>query len=85
MIRTKRAYNQAHRRDGMGILVDRIWPRRSARRGFAIILGIPEPIAQAFPDPSQYATAKIAVFLASFLAGLTGVLILWRRRTDVPG
>ena len=50
--------------------------------GFTMSLFI---AAQAFPDPSQYATAKIAIFLASFLAGLTGVLILWRRRTDVPG
>jgi len=31
----------------------------------------------AFPDPADYAAAKIAIFLASLIAGGLGVLILW--------
>ena len=31
----------------------------------------------AFPDPADYAAAKIAIFLASLAAGALGVLILW--------
>ena len=31
----------------------------------------------AFPDPRIYAAAKIAIFLASLIAGALGVLILW--------
>jgi len=34
----------------------------------------------AFPDPADYAAAKIAIFLASLIAGGLGVLILWPRR-----
>ena len=33
----------------------------------------------AFPDPAHYAAAKIAIFLASLIAGTLGVLVLWRR------
>ena len=33
----------------------------------------------AFPDPADYAAAKIAIFLASLIAGGLGMLILWRR------
>lgn len=33
----------------------------------------------AFPDPANYAAAKIAIFLASLIAGGLGVLILWPR------
>ena len=33
----------------------------------------------AFPDPSDYSAAKIAIFLASLVAGGLGSLILWRR------
>ena len=33
----------------------------------------------AFPEPTAYAAAKIAIFLASLIAGGLGVLILWRR------
>jgi NhaA family Na+:H+ antiporter len=33
----------------------------------------------AFPDGADYAAAKIAIFLASLIAGSVGVLILWRR------
>lgn len=32
----------------------------------------------AFPDPAVYAASKIAIFLASLVAGVVGVLILWR-------
>jgi NhaA family Na+:H+ antiporter len=31
----------------------------------------------AFPDPTTYAAAKIAIFLASLVAGTLGVMILW--------
>ena len=31
----------------------------------------------AFPDNGVYAAAKIAIFLASLIAGAAGVLILW--------
>jgi NhaA family Na+:H+ antiporter len=34
----------------------------------------------AFPDPAAYAAAKIAIFLASLIAGGLGVLILWSKR-----
>jgi NhaA family Na+:H+ antiporter len=34
----------------------------------------------AFPDRSDYAAAKIAIFLASLTAGGLGVLILWTKR-----
>jgi NhaA family Na+:H+ antiporter len=33
----------------------------------------------AFPDPTDYAAAKIAIFLASLTAGGLGALILWRK------
>lgn len=33
----------------------------------------------AFPDAADYAAAKIAIFLASLIAGALGVLILWPR------
>lgn len=31
----------------------------------------------AFPDQATYAAAKIAIFLASLVAGVAGVAILW--------
>jgi NhaA family Na+:H+ antiporter len=31
----------------------------------------------AFPDPADYAAAKIAIFLASLIAGGLGLLVLW--------
>jgi NhaA family Na+:H+ antiporter len=34
---------------------------------------------QAFPMPAEFAAAKIAIFLASLIAGCLGVLILWQR------
>jgi len=34
----------------------------------------------AFPDQADYAAAKIAIFLASLIAGGLGILILWRKR-----
>ena len=33
----------------------------------------------AFPDREDYAAAKIAIFLASLIAGFFGVMILWPR------
>lgn len=46
--------------------------------GFTMSLFI---AAQAFPNAEDYAAAKIAIFLASLIAGIAGVLILWPRRT----
>ena len=45
--------------------------------GFTMSLFI---AGQAFPDTGDFAAAKIAIFLASLLAGLTGVAILRIRR-----
>jgi Na+:H+ antiporter, NhaA family len=42
--------------------------------GFTMALFI---ASAAFPDPADYAAAKIAIFLASLVAGALGVLILW--------
>ncbi|WP_447987161.1 Na+/H+ antiporter NhaA [Nitrospira sp. Nam74] len=47
--------------------------------GFTMSLFI---AGQAFPDPADYAAAKIAIFLASFVAGGVGAAILWPRRAD---
>jgi len=43
--------------------------------GFTMALFI---ASAAFPDPADYAAAKIAIFMASLAAGVLGVLILWR-------
>jgi NhaA family Na+:H+ antiporter len=42
--------------------------------GFTMSLFI---AGEAFPDPPDFAAAKIAIFLASMLAGLVGASILW--------
>lgn len=47
--------------------------------GFTMSLFI---AGQAFSDPGDYAAAKIAVFLASLVAGVAGGLILWPRSTE---
>lgn len=47
--------------------------------GFTMSLFI---AGQAFSDQGDYAAAKIAVFLASLIAGIAGVLILWPRSTE---
>ena len=44
--------------------------------GFTMSLFI---ASAAFSDPTDYAAAKIAIFLASLIAGGLGVLILWPR------
>jgi NhaA family Na+:H+ antiporter len=44
--------------------------------GFTMSLFI---AGQAFRDPGDFTAAKVAIFLASFIAGIAGVLILWRR------
>lgn len=44
--------------------------------GFTMSLFI---AGQAFVDPAEFAAAKIAIFLASLIAGLLGVCALWRR------
>lgn len=33
----------------------------------------------AFPGPVDFAAAKIAIFIASLVAGILGVAILWKR------
>jgi NhaA family Na+:H+ antiporter len=50
--------------------------------GFTMALFI---ASAAFPDPADYAAAKIAIFLASMAAGALGVLILWTRSGAVNG
>jgi NhaA family Na+:H+ antiporter len=44
--------------------------------GFTMSLFI---AGQAFPDSADYAAAKIAIFLASLMAGGLGTAILWPR------
>ena len=36
----------------------------------------------AFPDPADYAAAKIAIFLASLIAGVVGAVILYPRSDE---
>jgi Na+/H+ antiporter NhaA len=45
--------------------------------GFTVSLFI---AGEAFPDPMDYTAAKIAIFLASFVAGGLGAVILWPRK-----
>jgi NhaA family Na+:H+ antiporter len=49
--------------------------------GFTMSLFI---ASQAFPDAGDFTAAKIAIFLASIIAGTAGVAILWHKREDVP-
>ena len=44
--------------------------------GFTMSLFI---ASQAFPDATDFAAAKIAIFIASIIAGTAGLAILWRR------
>jgi NhaA family Na+:H+ antiporter len=37
---------------------------------------------QAFPDPADYAAAKIAIFIASLIAAVLGTSILYPRRRE---
>ena len=50
--------------------------------GFTMSLFI---AGQAFSGASEYAAAKIAIFIASLLAGIAGVLILWPRKIEDEG
>jgi NhaA family Na+:H+ antiporter len=45
--------------------------------GFTMSLFI---AGEAFPNPADFAAAKIAIFAASLIAGVVGTAILWRRR-----
>jgi NhaA family Na+:H+ antiporter len=47
--------------------------------GFTMSLFI---AGQAFPDPADYAAAKIAIFVASLIAAALGTIILYPRRTE---
>jgi NhaA family Na+:H+ antiporter len=49
--------------------------------GFTMSLFI---AGQAFPDPADYAAAKIAIFIASLVAGVLGSAILYPRRREEP-
>jgi NhaA family Na+:H+ antiporter len=40
--------------------------------------------AKAFPDADEFAAAKIAVFIASFLAAGLGTALLWPRPPRDP-
>ena len=44
--------------------------------GFTMSLFI---AGEAFDTASEFSAAKLAIFIASFMAGLLGVLILWPR------
>ena len=44
--------------------------------GFTMSLFI---ASQAFPDPGDFTAAKIAIFLASIIAGTAGIAILWHK------
>jgi NhaA family Na+:H+ antiporter len=47
--------------------------------GFTMALFI---AGEAFPDPMDYTAAKIAIFLASLVAGGLGAVILWPREAE---
>jgi len=47
--------------------------------GFTMSLFI---AGQAFPDPADYAAAKIAIFIASLIAAVSGAIILYPRRRE---
>jgi NhaA family Na+:H+ antiporter len=49
--------------------------------GFTMSLFI---AGQAFPDPADYAAAKIAIFIASLVAAVLGTIILYPRRQEEP-
>jgi NhaA family Na+:H+ antiporter len=50
--------------------------------GFTMSLFI---ASEAFPSEADFAAAKIAIFVASFLAGAAGTAILWPRRRSEHG
>ncbi|MBL8977004.1 MAG: Na+/H+ antiporter NhaA [Gemmatimonadetes bacterium] len=50
--------------------------------GFTMSLFI---AGQAFPNPADYAAAKIAIFLASLIAATLGTMILYPRREEEAG
>jgi len=47
--------------------------------GFTMSLFI---AGEAFPNATDFAAAKIAIFLASIIAGVVGVAVLWRPHTS---
>ena len=44
--------------------------------GFTMSLFI---ASEAFPIPQDFAAAKIAIFIASIVAGITGAVVLWKK------
>ncbi len=49
--------------------------------GFTMSLFI---AGEAFPNPADFAAAKIAIFIPSLVAGILGVAILWKRPVTSP-
>ena len=59
--------------------LDRLRDGVLAGIGFTMSLFI---AGEAFPDPADYAAAKIAIFLASLIAGVVGAVILYPRSDE---
>ena len=69
------AVRTRHRGEARRLFLAAVVRRRRARRHR--LHDVPVHRGAAFPDPADYAAAKIAIFLASLVAGALGVLILW--------
>jgi NhaA family Na+:H+ antiporter len=50
--------------------------------GFTMSLFI---AGEAFPNPADFSAAKIAIFVASLIAGIVGTTILWPKRVSTDG
>ena len=71
-------------RTGLAIKPDAYTWRQLAGAGALAGIGFTMSLfiaGQAFPDPADFAAAKLAVFAASILAALTGAALLWNART----
>ena len=71
-------------RTGLAIKPDAYSWRQLAGAGALAGIGFTMSLfiaGQAFPDPADFAAAKLAVFAASILAALTGAALLWNART----
>ena len=71
---------QRRRREAGRVLVASVVRRRRARRHR--VHDVPVHRGLAFPDPADYAAAKIAIFLASLIAAVLGTIILYPRRDE---
>lgn len=73
-------------RAGVAIKPDAYSWRQLAGAGILAGIGFTMSLfiaGQAFPDPDDFASAKIAVFSASMLAAVAGIAVLWRPRRRV--